>query len=148
MSLRTKLPRGFKSVGIFLFLGFVMASLAGTALLWPGTPLDGMWALNASAFKQLVPFGRAIGVPFLVGSGWPSLLRGWDGSDSERWGWKLAVAIIAIQIAGDISKHAPNGRRIRRLFCCGSRCCGSRCCCKTSSPVRAVFAKSRIQISR
>ncbi len=144
MSLRTKLPRGFKSVGIFLFFGFVMASLAGTALLWPGTPLDGMWALNASAFKQLVPFGRAIGVPFLVlGLALFAAGVGWFGQ--RRWGWKLAVAIIAIQIAGDLTSMLM-GDVIRGAA--GVAIAGALFFYMTSSPVRAVFAKSRIQISR
>jgi hypothetical protein len=54
------------AIGVFLFFGAVMASLAGTTLIWPGTLLDHMWVLNAPAYKQLAPFGKTVGVPFLV----------------------------------------------------------------------------------
>jgi hypothetical protein len=89
------------AIGIFLLFGAIMASLAGTTLLWRGTPLDRMWVLNVRAYNQLTPLGRAIGIPFLLlgvalftaGVGWIKL---------RRWGWNLAVAIIAIQITGDL----------------------------------------------
>jgi predicted signal transduction protein with EAL and GGDEF domain len=120
-----------------------MASLAGTTLLWPGTRLDGMWALNASAFKQLVPFGRAIGVPFLVlGLALFAAGVGWFGQ--RRWGWKLAVAIIAIQIADDLASML-SGNIIRGAA--GVSIAGTLFFYMTSSPVRAVFAKSDIQTS-
>jgi len=38
----------------FLFFGSVMASLAGTTLLWKGTVLDRIWLLNSAAYKQLL----------------------------------------------------------------------------------------------
>jgi hypothetical protein len=54
------------AIGVVLFFGAVMASLAGTTLIWPGTLLDRIWVLNASAYRQLAPFGKMVGVPFLV----------------------------------------------------------------------------------
>lgn len=39
-------PTGFLAIGIFLFFGATMASLAATTLLWPGTALDRLWVLN------------------------------------------------------------------------------------------------------
>lgn len=93
-------PRGITAIGIFLEFGAVMASLAGTTLVWPGTSLDRVWVLNRGAYHQLAPFGRAVGVMFLLlamvlavaGIGW--LKR-------RRWGWRLAVVIIATQVLGD-----------------------------------------------
>ncbi|HEY1467702.1 MAG TPA: hypothetical protein VGF61_01565 [Candidatus Acidoferrum sp.] len=60
-----------------------------------------MWALNPRAHKELAPFGKAIGIPFLLlavtlavaGMGW--LKR-------RLWEWRLAVAIIATQVLGDL----------------------------------------------
>jgi hypothetical protein len=46
---------GFTAIGIFLFFGAIMASLAATTLLWRGTVLDRVWALNPMAYKQLAP---------------------------------------------------------------------------------------------
>ncbi|MGA2611116.1 MAG: hypothetical protein ABSH01_27035 [Terriglobia bacterium] len=101
MTRGTQLPRGFKAVGVFLFFGFVMASLAGTTLLWRGTPLDRMWALNLRAYNQLAPRGRVVGVLFLLlGSALFAAGTGWFRC--RLWGWRLAVAIIATQVLGDV----------------------------------------------
>jgi hypothetical protein len=45
---RPKTP-GFSAIGIFLFFGSITASLAATTLLWRGTALDRLWALNPIA---------------------------------------------------------------------------------------------------
>jgi hypothetical protein len=55
-------PRGFTAIGVFLFFGAVMASLAATTLLWRGTALDRLWTLNPTAYKQLAPLGRIVGI--------------------------------------------------------------------------------------
>jgi hypothetical protein len=101
VSVRGESQRATTAIGVFLFFGAVMASLAGTTLIWRGTLLDHMWVLNAPAYKQLAPFGTTVGVPFLVLS---TLLAvaggGWFGR--RPWGWRLAVVIIAMQTLGDL----------------------------------------------
>jgi predicted signal transduction protein with EAL and GGDEF domain len=78
-----------------------MASLAGTTLVWRGTALDNMWALNPRAYKELAPFGRAVGIPFLLLSFALAVASiGWF--KYRLWGWRLAVAIIATQVLGDL----------------------------------------------
>jgi hypothetical protein len=92
---------GFTAIGIFLFFGAVMASLAATTLLWPGTALDRVWALNPTAYKQLAPVGRAIGILFLLlGAALTTAGVGWFRR--RLWGWTLAVVIIATQVLGDM----------------------------------------------
>jgi hypothetical protein len=89
------------AMGIFLLLGAVMASLAGTTLVWRGTALDNMWTLNPRAYKELAPFGREVGVPFLLLSLALAVASiGWF--KYRLWGWRLAVAIIATQVLGDL----------------------------------------------
>jgi hypothetical protein len=96
-----KMPRGITAVGIFLFFGAAMASIAGTTLTWPGTFLDRLWVLNPTAHKQLATFAKPAGILFLLlaavlamaGTGW---LR------HRLWGWRLAVAVIATQVLGDL----------------------------------------------
>jgi hypothetical protein len=92
---------GFTAIGIFLLFGAVMASLAATTLLWRGTALDRVWALNPIAYKQLAPLGRVVGVLFLLlGAALTTAGIGWFRR--RLWGWKLAVIIIAIQVLGDV----------------------------------------------
>jgi len=89
------------AMGVFLFFGAVMASLAGSTLIWRGTLLDHMWVLNAPAYRQLAPFGKTVGVPFLVLSA--ALATAGVGWFRHRlWGWRLGVGIIATQILGDL----------------------------------------------
>ena len=92
---------GFTAIGVFLFFGAVMASLAATTLLWRGTALDRVWALNPIAYKQLAPLGGAVGVLFLLlGAALTTAGIGWFRR--RLWGWRLAVVIIAIQVLGDL----------------------------------------------
>jgi hypothetical protein len=98
---RTKSRRGIIAVGIFLFFGAIMASLAGTTLVWRGTILDRMWAINAPAYRRLAPFGKTVGIPFLLlGATLVVAATGWFGH--RLWRWRLAVAIIATEVLGNI----------------------------------------------
>jgi len=100
-SLETTFPRGMTAVGIFLLFGAVMALTAGIALVWPGTILDRMWILNPRAYQQLAPFGKTLGIPFLLLSvALGSATAGWF--NRRRWGWRLAVFIIVTQVLGDL----------------------------------------------
>jgi len=88
-------------MGIFLFFGATMASIAGVTLIWRGTILDRMWALNAPAYRQLAPFGRTVGIPLLL-LGATMAVAGTAWFKRRLWGWRLAVAIIATQVLGDL----------------------------------------------
>jgi uncharacterized membrane protein (DUF2068 family) len=78
-----------------------MATLAGTTLVWRGTVLDRMWALNAPAYAQLAPLGGTIGIPFLLFSV-ILLITAMGWLRRRRWGWYMGVAIIVIQFVGDL----------------------------------------------
>src|ERR1017187_1603983 len=104
-------PRGFTAIGIFLFFGAVMASLAATTLLWRGTALDRVWALNPTAYKQLAPLGGMVGIFFLVLAA--ALITAGIGWFRRRlWGWRLAVVVIATQVLGDVV-NCVRGHRLR-----------------------------------
>jgi hypothetical protein len=95
-----KVP-GFTAVGIFLFFGAIMASLAGTTLLWRGTALGRVWALNPTAYEQLAPLGSKVGILFLLlGAALATAGIGWF--QRRLWGWRLAVVIIGTQVLGDV----------------------------------------------
>src|ERR1700682_6165678 len=95
-------PRGLPAVAIFLFFGAAMASLAATTLILPGTFLDRAWCLNPVASAQLSPLGPAIGFVFsLLAVALASAAIGW--SRRRRWGWGLAVIMIALQVLGDFA---------------------------------------------
>jgi len=85
----------------FLFFGAAVACLAGLTLVWPGTVLDRVWALNPRAYAELAPLGRSVGIAFLLLAVALAVAgRGWV--KRRRWGWQLAAAIISTQIIGDL----------------------------------------------
>ena len=92
---------GFIAIGILWFFGAIMASLAASTLLWRGTALDHVWALNPTAYKQLAPLGRTVGILFLLLCG-AMTTTGIGWFRRRRWGWRLAVVIIAAQVLGDL----------------------------------------------
>jgi hypothetical protein len=78
-----------------------MASLAAATLLWRGTALDRVWVFNPTAYKQLAPLGRVVGILFFVLS--VALIAAGIGWFRRRlWGWRLAVVIISTQVLGDV----------------------------------------------
>jgi hypothetical protein len=100
LAVRPQTP-GFTAIGIFLFFGASMASLAATTLLWRGTALDRLWKLNPTAYKQVAPLGRFVGILFLVLDA--ALITAGIGWFRRRlWGWRLAVVIISTQVLGDV----------------------------------------------
>lgn len=131
-----KSPRGISAVGTFLFFGAIMASLAGTTLLLPGTVLGRMWALNPRAYKELAPFGRLIGVPFLL-LGVALTVAGIGWFNRCLWAWRLAVAIIATQVLANLV-NLFLGRIVEGAI--GVTIAGALLFCLLRSEVREAFA--------
>lgn len=89
-------------MGIFLLFAAIVASLAGTTLLWRGTILERIWVLNPRAYNQFAPLGKAAGIPFiLLGITLAIAATGWF--KRRFWAWRVAVAIITIQVLGDLA---------------------------------------------
>jgi hypothetical protein len=89
------------SIGIFLVFGSSMAALAGTMLIWPGMMLDRLWMLNETAHAELRKVGTYLGPLFWVLS--IILLGTSAGWFRQRlWAFRLTVAIICLQLAGDL----------------------------------------------
>ena len=88
------------AIGIFLLFGTVMAFLAGATLVWRGTFLDRMWALNPRAYDELAPLGKPVGLLFLsLAVALALAATGW--LKRRRWGWQLAVTIIGAEVLGN-----------------------------------------------
>jgi hypothetical protein len=133
--LATKSPRGLTAVGIFLVFGAVMATLAGTSLRWPRTYLDDIWILNPPAHRELAPYGPVVGLLFLLlGATLAVAAAGWF--KRRLWGWWLAVAVIAIQVLGDLV-NAFSGRAVEGAI--GVTIAGLLLFYLTRPQVRAAF---------
>ena len=57
---------GLTATGIFLSFSSLMTFLAGTTLVWKGTPLARVWLLNPTANGHLTPFGELASILFLI----------------------------------------------------------------------------------
>jgi hypothetical protein len=132
----TRSPHGLTAIGVFLFFGAVMAFLAGMTLGWRGTALDRMWALNPRAYSELAPYGKTIGIPFLL-LGITLAIAGVGWLNRRVWGWRLAVAIIATQVVGDFV-NALMGDVVRGLV--GFSIAGALLVYLLSARVKAAFS--------
>jgi hypothetical protein len=131
-----RLPRGMTAIGIFLLFGALMASLAGTTLVWRGTVLDRMWTLNPRAYSDLAPLGQPMGLLFLS-LAVALLLAGTGWLKRRRWAWRLAVVIIGTQVLGDATNFFYG--RIRQGVV-GVTIAGALLIYMTRPYVRAIFA--------
>ena len=130
--------RALTAIGIFLFSGAAMASLAGITLIWRGTILKRMWTLNPSAYKQLMPLGGAAGIFFLlVGASLAVAGTGWF--KRRLWAWRLAVAIIATPVLGNLL-NVVRGDLVRGAI--GFTIAGALLFYLLRSEVRVAFAKA------
>ena len=90
-----------KLLAAFFAFGATMCSLTIVLLLFPGTALDAAWNLNPSAhvnFRSIQPW--AVPLMFLVGTACAFAATGlWR---ERRWGTRLAMTILAINILGDV----------------------------------------------
>src|SRR5215469_5736944 len=93
-------PVGIVVVTGFFALATVISLTAAISLLTPGGVLEPMWRINPSAragFESLGGWAPALLLSVSAACGC-SVAGLWRGA---RWGWRLAVAVLAVNLAGD-----------------------------------------------
>lgn len=123
----------------FFAFGTLMAAASGVALLFPGSVLEGLWRLNPRAHRD-----------FLAMGGWAVLLMGAVAlvcglvvvglARRARWGHRLAVAVLVVNLFGDVGNAAVRGD-LRTLI--GLPIGGLLVAYLLSAGVRARFARQR-----
>src|SRR5262245_28417128 len=85
----------------FFAFGAIMCALTVGLLLFSGGPLDPLWRLNPDARVAFESLGRwSFVIMVMVGTGCLVAAIGlWRGA---LWGTRLALAILAVNIVGDI----------------------------------------------
>ena len=98
---RTRPPLGIKLLAAFFGFGAAMCALTLLLLLMPGTQLDALWRLNPDARAGFAALGSmSILVMFVVGSVCAAAAMGL--ARNRRWGRRLALAILVMNIMGDV----------------------------------------------
>lgn len=93
-------PFGVRALVIFFFFGATMCLLTIAGLLFPGSVLEPMWRLNPDAHKAFQSLGRwSILLMIVVGSACAAAAIGL--ARRARWGWRLAIGVLAINLLGD-----------------------------------------------
>jgi hypothetical protein len=97
------MPAGVRAIAVLMAIGTVIAVAAAVTLLVPGTPLDFIWNLKAAAYREMLPFRWLAGAGFLLlaVATLSAALGLWRG---RRWGWAVAVAILALNGLSDIGR--------------------------------------------
>ena len=93
-------PGGVTALAIFFAVGATVSLVTIVALLLPGGVLEPIWRLNPRARAGFATLGAWAPVLLAaVGLGCAAAARGlWSG---RRWGRRLALALLAVNLAGD-----------------------------------------------
>lgn len=94
-------PIGITALSIFFLFGATASFIAFVSLLFPGSFLEPMWRLNPRAREGFASIGAwAVVLMCAVCIACALTAAGlWRGA---RWGYRLAVALLAINLLGDV----------------------------------------------
>ncbi len=94
-------PRAITALSVFFLVGAVLSFTSSVSLILPGSFLEPIWRLNPRAHDSLIRIGPwAVVLLFAVSVSCAAAAIGlWYGS---RWGHRLAVSLIGINLVGDI----------------------------------------------
>ena len=94
-------PIGITALSLFFLFGAGASFVSFISLLFPGSFLEPIWRLNPRARAGLG--GMGVWAVILMGSVWLACALAavgvWRGA---RWGYWLAVSLVAINLLGDI----------------------------------------------
>jgi hypothetical protein len=99
-------------MAIVLMAAAAIAVVVAVSLFVPGMKLDAMWRLNPRAAETMRPMGRWLGAA-LAGVGLVAAVAGLGLWGGRRWGWGVAVALFAVNGAGDLVSMAVTRDWIR-----------------------------------
>jgi hypothetical protein len=96
-------------VGAFSLLAAVIALAAGTTLIWPGGPVDVIWAIRQDdTHAKMVALGWPAGLGLWV-VGLVALATAVGSLQQRQWAWWLAAATLAVNGVSDLARMAMGG---------------------------------------
>ncbi len=135
---RVSRPRAITALSVFFLFGAAMSFTASVSLLTSNTVIESMWRLNPRAHENLSSLGLwAVGLLATVSLCCLAAAIGlWTIS---RWGYWLAVGLIATNLIGDIT-NVVLGTEPRAIV--GVPIAGLILAYLMSRRVRALFSKN------
>lgn len=93
---------------VFFAAGTCMATFTALALLLPGGPFDAVWLIKPEAHNDFLAMG-GWAVPLLATIALGCLLAAIGLWHRRRWGQRLAVIILAMNMLGDLGNTLLRG---------------------------------------
>lgn len=107
-------PKAVTAVAIFLFIATVIAFVVGTSLLFPNPLMDRLWELNKRAEPAFKAAGWISGV-FILSLGIVTVAAAVGLLRRKAWAWWVAVALFAVNGAGDVVSFIITGDWLKSL---------------------------------
>lgn len=110
MSEHQSRPPTLVALSAFFGFGTVVSSVTAVALLLPGRWSEAMWRLNPAArvgFEAMGPWGVVLMVVVALACGAAGVGL-WCG---RRWGYRLAVGVLGVNLLGDVANALVRGDR-------------------------------------
>ncbi len=103
-------PAGLVLLSLFFGFGTLMSAVTAVALAAPGNWSDQLWRFNPAARTGFQAMGNwAVPLMLLVAAGCAGASIGlWLG---KLWGHRLAVAVLSVNLVGDVSNALVRGDR-------------------------------------
>jgi len=106
----TARPAGLVLLPLFFAFGTLMSTVTALALAVPGTWSESLWRLNPVARSGFEAMGDwAVPLMLLVATACASAAIGLGLG--KRWGYRLALAVLSLNLLGDVSNAVVRGDR-------------------------------------
>jgi hypothetical protein len=96
-------PLGVLAIAVVLLVSTAIALITGVSLVFPGSFLDRIWALNRGAYIEFATLGRPAGI-LLVILGFICAIAAAGLLKRRKWAWGLAVGLFVVNVSGDAAR--------------------------------------------
>jgi len=101
-------PRGVTALSVFFALGIIPSTATALALASPGAWSVAMWRVKPEAPVQFARLGP-LAIPLMVGVALACAGAAVGLWRRERWGWRLAVTVLGLNLVGDAFNAVVRG---------------------------------------